>query len=115
MQSSGEARVRMQLPRVPDVESFEALIKDAFLKSDGTRKVDRNPVMWMGVAWTALAEAGYVLGVGGLKSEPVGWETVQKTVMEFVTAQERRGRLDERNLTLRVPTWGPVERQLLVS
>ncbi|KAF6229411.1 hypothetical protein HO133_007527 [Letharia lupina] len=49
-------------------------------------RVDWNPVRWMGVAWTALAEAGDVLGVGGLKSEPVGWETVQKTVMEFVTA-----------------------------
>lgn len=115
MQSSGEARVRIQLPRVPDVESFEALIKDAFLGSDGTRGVDWNPVMWMGVAGTALAEAGDVLGVGGLRPEPVGWEAVQKTVMEFVTAQERQGRLDERNLTLRVPTWGLVERQLLVS
>lgn len=115
MQSSSEARVRIQLPRVHDVESFEALIQDALLESDGTRGADWNPVRWMGDAWTALVEAGDVLGVGGLESEPVGWETVQKTAMEFVEAQESKGRFEERNLTHWVPTWGLLERQLLVS
>lgn len=115
MQASGETRVRIQLPRVRDVETFEALIKDAFLKSDGTRGVDWNHVMWMGDVWNAMIEAGDVIGVGGLKSEPISWKMVRKTAMGFVQAQESEGRLDERNLTLRVPTWGLLKRQLLVS
>lgn len=112
---SREARVMIQLPRIQDVEIFEALIKDAFLESDGVRGADWNPVMWMGDAWTALIEAGDVLGVGGLKSEHVAWDTVLKVAMEFVTAQESKARLNERKLTFRVPTWGLLERRQLVS
>ena len=114
MQSSGDARVRIQLPRVQDVESFEALIKDAFLESDGTRGIDWNHVVWMKDVWIALVAAGDMLGVGGLKSEAIGWTTVEQTAMEFVKAQESKGRFEARNLTLRVPTWGLLERRSLV-
>lgn len=114
MQPSRDARVRIQLPRIQDVEVFEALIKDAFLESDGTRGVDWNHVMWMGDVWRALVEAGDILGVGGLESEAMGWKTVEKTAIEFVKVQETKGRFEERNLTLRVPTWRLLERQLLV-
>ena len=115
MQSSGQARVRIQLPRIQDVESFEARIKDAFCESDGTRGADWDPVVWMGDAWSALVGAGDVLGVGGLDSEPVGWKTVQKTAMEFFEVQASKGRFEERGLTLRVPTWRLLERRLIVS
>lgn len=115
MQSSRDAQVRIQLPRVQDVESFEALIKDAFFISDGRRGVDWNPVMWMGDAWTALIEAGDVLGVGGMESELLDWGRVQETAMEFFEAQGNKGRYVERSLTLRVPTWGLLERRLLIS
>ncbi|CAF9941540.1 MAG: hypothetical protein ALECFALPRED_009182 [Alectoria fallacina] len=114
MQSSGDARVRILLPRVQDVESFEALIKDAFLESDGTRGIDWNHVVWMKDVWIALVGAGDMLGVGGLRSEAIGWATVEKTAMEFVKVQESKGRFEERNLTLRVPTWGLLERRSLV-
>ena len=118
MQSSTETRIRIQLPRVQDVESFEALIQDAFLESDGLRGVDWNHVMWMQDAWTALAEAGDVLGVGGLESEPVNWEKVQKTAMGFVKARESEGRFEQRfeqrHSTRSVPTWGLFEKELLV-
>ena len=114
MRPPGDARVRIQLPRVQDVEVFEALIKDAFLESDGARGVDWNQVMWMGDVWRALVEAGDMLGVGGLESEAMGWGTVEKTAMEFVKGQETKGRFEERNVTFRVPTWRLLERQLLV-
>ncbi|KAL9073003.1 MAG: hypothetical protein Q9161_003225 [Pseudevernia consocians] len=115
MQSSKEARVRLKLPRVQDVELFEALIRDAFLGSHGTRGVEWNHVMWLGDAWTALVENGKLFGLGRQNSDLVRWEVVQKTALEFVKAQESEARFEERNLTLRVPTWGLLERQLLVS
>lgn len=114
MQPSTDARVRIQLPRVQDVESFEALVKDAFLESDGARGADWHHVMWMGDVWRALVEAGDMFGVGGLNPEAIGWDTVEKTAMDFVQVQESEGRFEERNLTLRVPTWGLLERQLSV-
>lgn len=112
-ETSREARAMIQLPRVQDVEIFEALIKDAFLESDGARGTDWNPVMWMGDAWATLIEAGDVLGVGGFKSEPITWGTVLKIAMEFVTAQESKERLNDPKLTFRVPTWGLLERRLI--
>ena len=115
MGSSREAQFRVQLAQVQDVESFEAIIKDAFLESDETRGSDWDNVMWMADAWTAVVEAGDVLAGGGLTSQLVAWETVQKTAMEFVRAQENKGRFQDRGLAFRVPTWGLLERRLLVS
>lgn len=114
MQSSAETRVRVQLPRIQDVESFEALIQDAFLGSDGTRGPDWNHVLWMRDAWIALAEDGYVLGGEGLKSELVGWEKVQKTAVGFVQARESEGVFAEWDSSVMVPTWGLLERKRLV-
>ena len=114
MQSSVETRVRVQLPRIQDVESFEALIQDAFLGSDGTRGPDWNHVLWMRDAWTALAEHGDVLGGEGLKLELVGWEKVQKTAIGFVQARESEGWFAEWDSTLKVPTWGLLEKKRLV-
>ena len=114
MLSSAETRIRVQLPRIQDVESFEALIQDAFLGSDGTRGPDWNHVMWMRDAWTALAEDGDVLGGEGLKLELVGWEKVQKTAIGFVQARESEGLFAKWNSTVKVPTWGLVERKRLV-
>ena len=45
MSSAGEAQVRLQLPRVEDVEAFESLIQYAFIASDGARGADWNHVM----------------------------------------------------------------------
>lgn len=86
--------------------------KDAY--SDGTRGVDWNHVMWMGDVSIALVEAGDMLGEGGLNSQAIGWEKVEKTAMEFVKVQESEGRLEQKDWALRVSTWGLLERQLLV-
>ncbi len=90
------------------------LIKDAFLESDGTRMVDWSRVRWMGDAWVALVEVGCLIGLGILNSEPVGWEVVLGAAMEFVKVQESKERFEEWNLTLRLPTWGLLERQILI-
>lgn len=114
MQSSAETRIRVQLPRIQDVESFEALIQDAFLGSDGTRGPDWNHVLWMRDAWIALVEDGEVLGGEGLNLELVGWEKVQKTAIGFAQARESEGLFAEWNLTAKVPTWGLLDRKRLV-
>ena len=114
MQSSAETRVRVQLPRIQDVESFDALLQDAFVASEGCRGPDWNHVLWMRDAWTALAEDGDVIGGGGLKSELEDWEMVKKTTMRFVQARESEGKFEKWNSSLRVPTWGLVERRRLV-
>lgn len=114
VQSSAETRVRVQLPRIQDVESFEALVQDAFLASEGCRGPDWNHVLWMRDVWTALAEDGDAVGGGGLKSELVGWEMVQKTALGFVQARESEGRFEKWDSSCRVPTWGLLERRRLV-
>lgn len=68
----------------------------------------------MGDAWVALVEVGCLIGLGRVSLEPVGWEAVLGTAMDFVKVQESEERFEERDLTLRVPTWGLLERQILV-
>lgn len=113
MRSSAETRVRVQLPRIQDVESFEAVIQDAFLASEGSRGPDWNHVLWMRDAWTALADGGVIRG-GGLMLELVGWEMLQKTAMGFVQARESEGRFEKWSSSWSVPTWGLLERRRLV-
>ena len=123
MWSTGCARVRIQLSRVQDVEMFEALIKDIYLESDESKGVEWHRVSWMADAWAALVEVGHdvlVLPGGGGKSEDaaVPWQTVQETAMWFVEAVEREGKFEEDEGDPRgrvVPTWGLLERRLLVS
>ena len=43
-------------------------------------------------AWTQL---DIVLGAGGLKSEPVAWDTVQETAMEVFEAQGNKAMFEE--------------------
>ena len=122
MWSTGSARIRIQLSRVQDVEMFEALIKDIYLESDESKGLEWHRVWWMADAWAALVEVGHdvlVLPGGGKSTEPeVAWQTVQETAVWFVEAVERNGRFkeDEGNPKDRVvPTWGLLERRVLVS
>ena len=128
MRSTVGARIRIQLPRVQDVEMFEALIKDVYLESDESKGPEWHRVSWMADAWAALVEVGQdvlVLPGGGGKSkesEPVvPWQTVQETAAWFVDAVERerdegRVKRDEGHPNHRpVPTWGLLERRVLVS
>ena len=121
MWSTGSARIRIQLSRVQDVEMFEALIKDIYLEADESKGLEWHRVSWMADAWAALVEVGHDVLVlpGDEKSqEPaVAWQTVQETAVWFVEAVEREGRFkeDEGDPRGRVPTWGLLERRLLVS
>lgn len=115
MSSAGEAQVRPQLPRVEDVEAFEAFIQSAFLASDGARGADWNHVMWMRDAWNLLIEALDMSGKVGLTSELTSRETVQETVMAFVRVHESNGRLNDTRVSLRMPSWGFLERWQLGS
>ena len=117
IQASQEAQVRVRLSRIQDVESFEALVKDALLESDGNRGSEWNPVVWMRDVWIALTEAEDVLGVKSpLKlAKLMDWETVRETAVDFFRKEESTGRLDEKILTLRVPTWGLLEKRVMVA
>ncbi len=99
--SFSDAHVRLQLPRVWDVEAFEAMMKDAFFESGGTR----------GVEWT---EDRWMAGVFG-KWRLVGWEVVQETMMDFLKVQEDTGRFGPGNSSFRVPTWDLLEGKQVVS
>ena len=116
MWSDGWAGIRVQLSRVQDVEMFEALVKDVYLESDETKGLEWNRVGWMADAWSALLEIGDVLDLQrvAINSQLVGWQTVRETAVWFFEAMEEEGRFGEGNSTVRVPTWGLLEQELLV-